>query len=78
MPKSAAWAAVSGSTQAPFTIVVAPMARRRRQSATRALDGLLGSCTRKSSQPGAKLSAAMGIAGHCHSYYSQQLMMPIG
>jgi hypothetical protein len=34
---------MSGSTQAPLTIAVAPMARKRRHSATRALEGVLGS-----------------------------------
>jgi hypothetical protein len=41
--KKCSCAVVRGSIQAPFTTAVAPAVRMRRHSATRALDGLLGS-----------------------------------
>jgi hypothetical protein len=79
--KSFRFGAVSGSTQVPFTTEVAPIARSRRHSATRALDGVPGSCARSSSQPGGELSAStkmqhlfhiMDAAGYRNTYYNWQ------
>ena len=84
--KKSACVAVSGSTQAPFTIVVAPMARRRRQSATRALDGVLGSWAKSNSQLDDELSTStvvhhlfriQNITAYRNVSYNQQVMGPI-
>ena len=66
-PRNSACGAVSGSTQALLTIVVAPAARRRRHSATRALDGDLGSWARRSSQLDGQPSASIQMQHLFHA-----------
>ena len=64
--KSSLCSGCAGRAQAPFMRLAAPAARRRRHSATRALDGDAGNCARKISHFGASL------------FNMQRLLRPIG